>query len=109
MSTPSPLPTRLKEARTRAGISQKTLGIRIGMDPSVASGRMNHYEKGRHTPDINTLRKMAEELNVPIAFFFCDSPKTAQLLCLIENLSEEEKSTLIQKLASNQPHTSSKS
>ncbi|MCS0322427.1 helix-turn-helix domain-containing protein, partial [Vibrio diabolicus] len=41
MPTPSPLPIRLKEARTRAGISQKTLGIRIGMDPSVASGRMN--------------------------------------------------------------------
>ena len=24
---------------------------------------MNHYEKGRHVPDIDTLRRMAAELN----------------------------------------------
>ncbi|WP_351125453.1 helix-turn-helix transcriptional regulator, partial [Shewanella sp. T24-MNA-CIBAN-0130] len=43
----SPIPERLKLARKKVGISQKELGVRIGMDESSASGRMNHYEKGR--------------------------------------------------------------
>ena len=52
----SPLPQRLLEARTLKGISQKGLGIQLGMEPGSASGRMNHYEKGRHTPDYPTFK-----------------------------------------------------
>ena len=40
---------------------------------------MNHYEKGRHVPDIDTLRRMAAELNVPLNYFFCDDQTTAEL------------------------------
>ena len=29
---------------------------------------MNHYEKGRHVPDIDTIRRMAAELNVPLNY-----------------------------------------
>jgi transcriptional regulator with XRE-family HTH domain len=35
----SPIPERLKLARKKVGISQKELGVRIGMDESSASGR----------------------------------------------------------------------
>lgn len=77
-------------------VSQKELGIRIGMDPSSASGRMNHYEKGRHTPDFATLEKIAKELNVPVNYFFCESEQSAELACLIDNLDEKEKSKLIE-------------
>ncbi|WP_036800661.1 helix-turn-helix domain-containing protein [Photobacterium marinum] len=101
MYTESPLPTRLKEARKASGISQKELGIRLGMDPSSASGRMNHYEKGRHMPDIATLRRIADELGVPLSYFFCDSDSSAKLACLIEKLSEEDKEELIRKLEDN--------
>lgn len=31
---------------------------------------MNLYEKGRHVPDIDTLQRMAAELNVPRNYFF---------------------------------------
>ncbi|EAS40743.1 XRE family transcriptional regulator [Photobacterium profundum] len=98
MHTESPLPIRLKESRKTAGISQKELGIRLGMDPSSASGRMNHYEKGRHMPDIATLRRIADELGVPLSYFFCDSDNSAKLVRLIEKLSEEDKKELIRKL-----------
>ncbi|WAT02999.1 helix-turn-helix domain-containing protein [Rouxiella chamberiensis] len=40
------------------------------MDEGSASGRMNHYEKGRHAPDIETLRKIGTILNVPLSYFF---------------------------------------
>lgn len=69
MSEKNPIPERLKEARYRAGLSQRSLGLLVGFDPASASSRMNHYEKGRHVPDIDTLRRMAAELNVPLNYY----------------------------------------
>ncbi|CAD5361030.1 MULTISPECIES: helix-turn-helix domain-containing protein [Enterobacteriaceae] len=101
MAHPNPIPERLKAARTKAGITQKELGIRIGMEPSSASGRMNHYEKGRHTPDIDTLKRMADELGVPINYFFCENETTAELARLIANMSEQQQVELINILKKN--------
>ena len=81
------------------GISQKQLGIQLGMEPGTASARMNHYEKGKHTPDYATLKAMADELGVPVAYFFCESESTAELLCLLEKMSEEERDILIEQLS----------
>lgn len=92
----SPIPKRLFQARTTLGISQRELGIKIGMEPSSASSRMNHYEKGRHTPDYQTLKRLADELNVPVTFFFCETDKVADLLCLIDKLSEADTDQLSQ-------------
>ncbi|WP_351089162.1 helix-turn-helix transcriptional regulator [Shewanella sp. S1-49-MNA-CIBAN-0167] len=94
----NPLPHRLKQARKAKGISQKQLGIQLGMEPGTASARMNHYEKGKHTPDYTTLKAMADELGVPVAYFFCESESTAELLCLLEKMSEEERALLLQKI-----------
>ncbi len=69
------------------------------MDQGSASGRMNHYEKGRHTPDIQTLKRMAEELDVPINYFFCEDDSAATLACLIDKLPEEERLKLIERLS----------
>ncbi|HDI3133426.1 TPA: helix-turn-helix transcriptional regulator [Vibrio cholerae] len=98
MHKDNPIQTRLKEARKKAGITQKDLGIRIGMEPSSASGRMNHYEKGRHVPDLGTLERMAEELNVPLNYFFCRNELSAELACVIDKMSDEEKAALLEKL-----------
>lgn len=94
----NPIPERLKQARKKVGISQKELGVRIGMDESSASGRMNHYEKGRHVPDIQTLKKMANELKVPLNYFFCEDDQSAELAILIALLSDDEKKSLISSL-----------
>ena len=99
MAKENPIPVRLKEARNRANITQKNLGIRIGMEINSASARMNHYEKGRHTPDIDTLQRMADELGVPLNYFFCESESSAELACLIAKLDESEKLTLIKNLS----------
>ncbi|MFV0448738.1 MAG: helix-turn-helix domain-containing protein [Vibrio sp.] len=94
----NPIPERLKAARKKAKITQKDLGVKIGMEESSASGRMNHYEKGRHVPDIGTLSRMAEELGVPLNYFFCEDDVTAELVCLIDKLSDEEKENLLSML-----------
>ncbi|MGB9578576.1 MAG: helix-turn-helix domain-containing protein [Halothiobacillaceae bacterium] len=44
---------RLKQARVAADVSQKNLGIKAGIDPSVASTRINRYELGVHKPDLH--------------------------------------------------------
>lgn len=68
------------------------------MDQSSASGRMNHYEKGRHTPDISTLQRLADELGVPINYFFCEDDASAKLACLIAKLPEQQRLALIKEL-----------
>jgi transcriptional regulator with XRE-family HTH domain len=94
----NPIPERLKQARIKVGISQKELGIRVGMDEGSASGRMNHYEKGRHVPDVDTLRKLAGELGVPLNYFFCEDDQSAELAVLIAHLNSDDKKSLIEKL-----------
>lgn len=63
---------------------------------------MNHYEKGRHTPDIDTLKRMADELGVPISYFFCESEITAELARLIAKMTEQQQVELIRTLKKNQ-------
>ena len=94
----NPIPIRLKQARANSGITQKQLGILIGMDENSASGRMNHYEKGRHIPDLTTLKKIADELNVPLNYFFCEDETTAELVIEISKLDTEKKLELIKEL-----------
>lgn len=98
MQFSNPFPERLKEIRIRAKISQKELGIRIGMEPSSASGRMNHYEKGRHVPDVATLKRLAEALNVPLNYFFCETELMAELVLIFDSLCDEKKQELLEKV-----------
>lgn len=87
---------RLKQARLKAGLSQVALGLRIGITQSSASSRMNHYEKGRHIPDMQTLSKLAEELGVPVAYFFCENDDMAELVTIFSKLTDEEKSEYLE-------------
>lgn len=87
----NPFPVRLKEARERLGISQRELGVRIGFEPDSASSRMNHYEKGRHMPDLTTLKRIAEELQVPLAYLFCESDDMAEIIKAFDKLTPEDK------------------
>ncbi|MGF1711005.1 helix-turn-helix domain-containing protein [Vibrio kagoshimensis] len=94
----NPIPVRLKEARKKAKLSQKSLGVCIGMDESSASPRMNQYEKGKHTPDVRTLKLLADELGVPLSFFFCEDESSAEIACLVAQMTEEERKELILSL-----------
>jgi len=95
----SPIPERLKEARKKAKLSQKALGVRIGMDESSASPRMNQYEKGKHTPDIGTLKALADELGVPLSYFFCEDEISAELAMNLNKLSETDKQKVLEMTA----------
>jgi len=71
---------RLREAREARGISQKTLGIQAGIDEFVASTRVNRYEAGVHQPDLQTLQRIAQVLELPVAYFYAEDDELAQLI-----------------------------
>lgn len=96
--TELPIPKRLKEARKAANLSQKRLGIQAGIDEFSASARMNHYEKGRHTPDFLTLKQIAKVLKVPVAYFYADSDELAKWIRLFGQLKKADKIAFLKKL-----------
>ncbi len=71
---------RLKEARFALALSQRQLGIQIGLDPSVASTYVNRYELGVHRADYPMSLRLAKVLDVPVAFLYCDSDDVAAML-----------------------------
>lgn len=96
MASQAPFPARLKQVRKAKGLTQKELGIRVGFEVSTAGSRMNHYETGRHLPDYDVAKKMADELNVPVAYFFCDSDEMANLLMSFHKLTAEQRKRVLE-------------
>ncbi|WP_316435787.1 helix-turn-helix domain-containing protein [Klebsiella pasteurii] len=89
---------RLKEARLAAGFSQKKLGIAAGIDEFVASTRINRYEKGVHEADIQTAQKLAETLNVPLAYFYVENDQLANIVMNFDKLSLEDIEDIIDRI-----------
>jgi len=71
---------RLRLAREAAGLSQRELGVRAGMDASVASPRINQYERGKHVPNTAVLGQVGKQLNVPVAYFYASDDDLASLI-----------------------------
>ena len=86
---------RLREAREEAGLSQRQLGIDAGWEPSVASPRINQYERGKHTPDIQTLSRLGDLLNRPLAFFYAEDDGLAALVMAYHRQGATRKKRLL--------------
>lgn len=56
---------RLKEARKEKGISQRGLGLALGLSDKTISS----YESNRSLPNLEILRKLSEVLNKPVEYF----------------------------------------
>ena len=89
---------RLAQARERAGLSQKQLGVRAGLDPAVASPRINQYERGKHEPQIKTVKRLAEVLGIPPAFLYTEDEVLAALLLQWNDLTLRQKKDLLKQV-----------
>jgi transcriptional regulator with XRE-family HTH domain len=98
MAGNEPFASRLREARVRKGARLKAAGLKgrytqervalnIGVEEASATSRINHYEQGRHLPDLEMAKRLANELEVPLAFLFCEEDNMAELVLLFERLS----------------------
>ncbi len=99
MNEHSTFASRLRTARETLGISQKTLGIRSGMDPLIASARINQYERGRHSPDHLMAQRLARELGVPVSFLFETDQDLADLIRIAGTLKRRTLRALIRTAA----------
>ena len=63
---------KIREYREKAAISQKKLGLSLGLSDKAISA----YESGRTLPPLETLSKIANELGKPLSFFLSDNHDT---------------------------------
>ena len=89
---------RLKQARTMAGLSQKQLGIKAGIDEFSASPRINQYERGKHTPDFSTVERLAKVLKVPTPFFYARDDDLAAVIAGFGELAPAARKRLLKSL-----------
>ena len=62
----------IKEAREKAGLSQKELAELIGVAPNTMHG----YESGKHDPKSDLLKKISAACHVSIDFLLGNSSRT---------------------------------
>ncbi|HEX3913125.1 MAG TPA: helix-turn-helix transcriptional regulator [Steroidobacteraceae bacterium] len=86
---------RLKEARKRAGLSQRQLGIEAGINISGASSRINQYERAVHNPDPSILKGLATVLKAPLPYFYCEDAELADLILKFSVLEVAQRKRLI--------------
>ncbi len=76
-------------------MSQKQLGIKAGIDEFSASARINQYERGKHTPDLQTLARLAAVMRVPTPYFYCEDDELAGFILKFSALGKAQKKRLL--------------
>lgn len=91
---------RFKRARAASGLSQRALGIAVGLDEFVASSRINRYELGVHKPDYTMSVRLSKVLDIPVAYLYCDQEEMATLILAFHRSTQAEKRAAMLALTS---------
>lgn len=89
---------RIQERRLALRISQMQLGVLAGVDESSASVRINQYERGKHLPDLQMAKRLAEALQVPMAYLYCEEDDIAEMMRLMHGLSKTARKRVVAEL-----------
>lgn len=90
---------RLKQARALRNVpSQRALGLKMGLEKHVAANRVNRYESQARGIDLDGLGKLAEVLQVPMAYLVAEDDATADALLALSRLSPEERVQAVSEL-----------
>lgn len=89
---------RLRAMRLASGLSQKKLGILAGIDEFAASTRVNRYERGIYEVDIQTAQRLASVLDVPLAWFYAEDDRLAELILLFSRSPSHIQQAILQTL-----------
>jgi transcriptional regulator with XRE-family HTH domain len=89
---------RIQERRLTLNLTQMQLGVHAGIDETSASARVNQYERGKHLPDLQMAKRLADVLQVPLAYLFCDDDELAAILRLTHGMSKAAKKRLIAQI-----------
>ncbi|TKA14731.1 helix-turn-helix domain-containing protein [Xanthomonas nasturtii] len=100
-ATPAPrdvVAARLRQARERRGLSQREVGMRMGLDKDTASARISRYESGAMSISLEALFEMAEALEVPPAFLLASSPGMGDAIMALGEQSHGQQEQLAKVL-----------
>ena len=86
---------RLKATRKAQKMTLEKLGVAIGLDESCASTRISRYEHGIHTIEYNTAERIAQVLDVPLAYFYADTEEFAELTNIFDHQDHERQQRLL--------------
>ncbi|WP_336246133.1 helix-turn-helix transcriptional regulator [Luteimonas fraxinea] len=99
LPTPTVVGKRLRMARLARELTQAQLGERLGLDdPNTAAPRISRYERGMHEPDLITLEKLAEALELPVAYFYTSSDLLAEVILVISRLPRKRQAEALAML-----------
>ncbi len=107
MDRDPPISKRLKQARIRAGLSQRRLGLAAGIDVLSASPRVNQYEQARRTPDFRTAERLAKELGCPVSYFYIREDDVAEIVLLLDRMPAKRRRQLLASLRRDSDKTGS--
>jgi transcriptional regulator with XRE-family HTH domain len=71
---------RLVQARELRGLSQRALGDLMGLGKEKGSSRINRYEHQVTAVGFDNLQKLAEVLEVPVAYLLAETPAMADAI-----------------------------
>jgi transcriptional regulator with XRE-family HTH domain len=77
------------------GIPQDKLGVAVGMDEGTSSARISRYETGIHEPAFAIAANMAQVLQVPVAYFYCEDDRLADFLVTYAKLTDGQKTQVL--------------
>lgn len=87
---------RLKQARALRNVpSQRALGLKMGLEKHVAANRVNRYESQARGIDLDGLGKLAEVLDVPMAYLVAEDAATADAVLALAQLSPEQRAKAV--------------
>ena len=95
---PSVVSRRIRLLRDELGWSQEKLGVAIGIDESSARARISRYELGVHEPPLPTVRLIADVLDVPLSYLYCEDDRIALLLLRLHRLNDRQRSVKVEML-----------
>ncbi|WP_083298854.1 MULTISPECIES: helix-turn-helix transcriptional regulator [Stenotrophomonas] len=81
---------RLKACRVDQGLSQRALGVLVGLPEDVAGVRINRYERAVHNCDIETAQRIASVLGVSVAYLYAETDDLAELIRQFSRMSAKE-------------------
>ena len=77
---------RMRERREALGLAQEKVGVAIGLDESSARARISRYELGVHEPPFATVKLLANVLDVPPPYMYCEEQDIADLLLALHKI-----------------------
>lgn len=91
---------RLRQARQLRGLSQREVGVRMGLDKDTASARISRYESESMAISLESLFELALALDVPPAYLLASSPAMANAILALGEHNEVQQNRLAELLES---------